>query len=55
MHWVTVTADVEKAFLMVSMAEKDCNILCFLWVDDVLTEHPNDTEFWFTRIVWCVP
>ena len=34
-HRVAVTADVEKAFLMVSMAEKDRDVLCFLWVDDV--------------------
>ena len=33
-HRVAVTADVEKAFLMISVAAKDHEFLCFLWVED---------------------
>ena len=37
---------------MVSMAEKDCDVLRFLWVDDVHTEQPHILEFRFTRVVF---
>ena len=43
-HRVVVTADVEKAFLMVSIAKHDRDDLCFLWADDVLAEQPKITE-----------
>jgi len=32
---VTLVADVEKAFLMVSVTDSDRDMLRFLWVDDV--------------------
>jgi hypothetical protein len=51
---VAVTADVEKAFLMVSVVEKDRDVLRFLWVDDVLADQPNITELRFTRVVFGV-
>lgn len=56
-HRVTVTGDVEKAFLMVSMARKDRYVLCFLWVDDVLADQPNIIELRFTRVLCsrCLP
>ena len=43
-HRVAVTADVEKTFLMVSVAKHDRDVLRFLWVDDVLAEQPNIIE-----------
>ena len=43
-HRVEVTADVEKAFLMVSMAKHDRDVLRFLRVEDVLAEQPNIIE-----------
>ena len=41
---IAVTADVEKAFLMISMDKEDRDVLRFLWVDDILAEHPNIIE-----------
>jgi len=34
-HNKSLTADLEKAFLMVSVDEADRDVLWFLWVDDV--------------------
>ena len=47
-------ADVEKAFLMVFMAEQDRDVLRFLWVDDVFVERPTIVELRFTRVVFGV-
>lgn len=54
MHRVAVIADIEKAFLMVSMAKDDRDSLRFLWVDDVLKENPRIMTFRFTRVVFGV-
>ena len=40
-HRVAVTADVEKAFLMISVADKDREFLRFLWVEDPVQEEPR--------------
>ena len=34
-HWVTVIADFEKAFLTVSAAKEDRDALMFIWVDKI--------------------
>ena len=34
-HKVAVAADIERAFLMIVITEKDRDVLRFLWVDDV--------------------
>ena len=54
LHRVAVTADVEKAFLMVSVAKGDRDVLRFLWVDDVLSDQPNLIQLRFTRVVFGV-
>ena len=40
-HRFAVTADIEKAFLMVSVAAKDREFLRFLWVDDPNMDEPR--------------
>ena len=47
-HRVALTADIEKAFLMVSIAKNNCNSLRFLWIVDVLKENPEVVTFRFT-------
>ena len=54
MHKVAVAADIEKAFLMISMMESDCNVLRFLWVDDVSNPNPETIVLRFTRVVFGV-
>lgn len=54
MHRVALIADIEKAFLMVSVAPDDRNTLRFLWVDDVSKENPRIVAFRFTRVVFGV-
>ena len=51
-HRITVTADIEKAFLMVSVEEKDCDALRFLWVDNVNENPPEIRPLRFTRVVF---
>ena len=53
-HRVAVTADIEKAFLMISMAEKDRDVLRFLWLQDVSAEQPEVIELRFTRVMFGV-
>ena len=51
---IAVTADIEKAFLMVSVAEEDRNALRFLWVDDIAAQLPRLAVMRFTRVVFGV-
>ena len=52
---VALTADIEKAFLMVSVVEKDRDVLRFLWFDDVFNkEDPNLIVLRFARVVFGV-
>ena len=53
-HRVAVTADIEKAFLMISMSPDDCEFLRFLWVDNPLKKNPEITAYRFTRVVFAV-
>ena len=53
-HHVMITADIEKAFLMVSVARKDCDVLRFLWVDNAFADNPEVIELRFTRVVFGV-
>ena len=48
---VAVVADMEKAFLMISV---DRDVLRFLWVKDVTTEEPEIVMFRFSRVVFGV-
>lgn len=51
---VAVVADIEKAFLMISVEPKDRDVLRFLWVKDVAADEPNIDTFRFSRFVFGV-
>ena len=53
-HRVAVIADIEKAFLMVSVTERDRDVLRFLWVDDITSDQPEITILRFARVVFGV-
>ena len=55
LHRVALTADIEKAFLMVSVMEKDRDVLRSLWFDDVFNkEDPNLIVLRFARVFFGV-
>ena len=49
---VGLTADIEKAFLMVSIKEEDRNMLRFLWFDDPDRDRPKIAQFRFNRLLF---
>ena len=51
---VALTADIEKAFLMVSVTQRDRDALRFLWVDDTSQPDPEIQVLRFTRVVFGV-
>ena len=51
---IGIIADVEKAFLMVSVCKEDRDTLRFLWVDDIERIPPAPVEMRFTRVVFGV-
>ena len=53
-HEIAIIADIEKAFLMVGVAEKDRDALCFLWVNDVREKEVTVRPLRFTRVVFGV-
>ena len=54
MYEVAITADIEKAFLMVSIAPEDRNALRFLWIDDYKKDFPEIVEKRQTRVTFGV-
>ena len=53
-HRIALTADIEKAFLMISVAERDRDVLRFLWVDDISKMNPDVISLRFARVVFGV-
>ena len=53
-HRIPLTGDVEKAFLMISVAEQDRDVLRFLWFNDATQDDPDMIELKFTRVVFGV-
>jgi hypothetical protein len=49
---VGVTADIEKAFLMIGIKKSDRDALRFLWFDDPNECHPELTIYRFKRLVF---
>ena len=54
MNPIAITADIEKAFLMIGIAEDDRNVLRFLWFKNVLSKEPRIQAYKFTRVVFGV-
>ena len=54
LHRIAVIADIEKAFLMISVAAGDREFLRFLWVDDPSKEDPSVVVYRFARVVFSV-
>lgn len=54
MYPVALTGDIEKAFLMISIAEKDRDTLRFLWVDSISKSSPSVVALRFNRVVFGV-
>ena len=53
-HNMALAADIEKTFLMVSVDERDRDVLRFVWVDDVIKDDPEVIAFRFTRVMFGV-
>jgi hypothetical protein len=54
MNRVALIGDIEKAFLMVGIAEKDRDVLRFLWYEDPFSPTPKLIKFRFTRVMFGV-
>ena len=53
---VAITADIEKAFLMISIKPSDHNFLCFLWIKDISKPQSELIHLRFARLVfWLRP
>ena len=53
-HRYGFAADIEKAFHMVAVSERDRDVLRFLWIDDIENQTPQITVFRFARVVFGV-
>ena len=53
-HRTVLAADIEKAFLMISVVPHDRDVLHFLWVDDINKKLPKIETLRFTRVVFGV-
>ena len=53
-HRIAIIADIEKAFLMISVAKKDRDVLRFMWYKDVHADQLELMELRFARVVFGV-
>ena len=53
-YQIALTADIEKAFLMISVEGRDRDILRFLWVHDINEDEVKIRPLRFTRVVFGV-
>ena len=51
-HLVAFICDIQKAFLQINVAEKDRDVLRFLWFEDPFAENPELVSYRFTRVVF---
>ena len=54
LYRIALTADIEKAFLMISVDDHNRDVLRFLWVEDISKADPEIRVFRFTRVVFGV-
>ena len=45
-------ADIEKAYLQISVTPKECNYLQFLWYDDIAKENLKIMKYRVTRVIF---
>jgi len=53
-YHTALVADIEKAFLMISMVERDWDVLQFLWVKDIKQDPPEVCILRFARVIFRV-
>ena len=53
-HNVALVGDIEKAFLMITVNQKDRDVLRFLWLKDLRKRPPDICVYRFTRVVFGV-
>ncbi len=51
---IGICADIEKAFLMISIWPPDRDVLRFLWIDDINSQSPQIIIYRFKRVVFGV-
>lgn len=51
-HSIAITADIEKAFLQISINEADRDTLRFLWYDDIKKANPTIVQFRYRRVLF---
>ena len=49
---VGIIADIQKAYLQISVADCHCNFLRFLWFDDIFKDIPEVTKCRFCRVIF---
>ena len=54
LHNVALVANIEKAFLMVGVDERDRDVLRFLWIDDINSDLPRLEVLRFARVTFGV-
>lgn len=53
-HRIALVADIEKAFLMISVTPSDRDVLRFLWLKDIESEPPDIQVLRFKRVLFGV-
>ena len=49
---IALTSNIEKAFLMIHIAEADRDYLRFLWFENPFVQHTKLVHYRFTRLVF---
>ena len=49
---ISITGDIEKAYLQISVSTEDRDYLRFLWFDDIYKDNPEILKYRFTRVIF---